>query len=55
LAGLDDDQRRTLVLERYAKLTPEQAAAVLGRDVAEIGSGDLVKLVQDQRLHLPQA
>ena len=36
LAGLDDDQRRTLVLERYAKLTPEQAAAVLGRDVAEI-------------------
>jgi DNA-directed RNA polymerase specialized sigma24 family protein len=36
LAGLDDDQRHALVLASYAKLTPEQAAAVLGRDAAEI-------------------
>jgi hypothetical protein len=36
LAGLDDDQRHALVLERYAKPTAEQVAAVLDRDAAEI-------------------
>ena len=36
LAGLDGDQRRALVLERYAKLTPERVAAILGMDEAEI-------------------
>lgn len=50
LAGLDDDQRRTLVLERYAKLTPEQAAAVLGRDVAEIA-----QLTRQARIQLAAA
>jgi DNA-directed RNA polymerase specialized sigma24 family protein len=36
LADLEGDARRALVLERYAKLTPEQAAAVLSRNGAEI-------------------
>jgi DNA-directed RNA polymerase specialized sigma24 family protein len=36
LAGLETDQRRALVLERYAGLAPPQLGTVLGLDAAEI-------------------
>jgi DNA-directed RNA polymerase specialized sigma24 family protein len=44
LAGLEEDQRRALVLERYAGLNQHQVGAVLGRDLA--GVAQLRRLAQ---------